>query len=334
MSEVGKIPSTIFVESDSFDPWLNLAVEEYLLYSFAKENIVLYLWQNENTVVIGRNQNAWQECRLDNLHRDGGKLARRLSGGGAVFHDLGNLNFTFLLPKREYDLHRQLSVIVDGVKSVGIDAHFSGRNDILAEGRKFSGNAFYHGQYASYHHGTILVDVDTRRLSEYLNVSRAKIESKGVKSVVSRVVNLRELKPDLTIERMKEAMYMGFAEEYGRIYEVLDFDELRKSPDVKSLYGKYSSKEWLLGKSPEFNFKIGNRFSWGGIELLFTSKKGIISDVIVYSDSMDVDFIEQLKRELIRVEFSRVAIVKAIEMLPDCSERNDIIAWLQTTDLN
>jgi len=331
---VDSIYSTKFVESNSYDPWLNLAVEEHLLNSFAGESIVLYLWQNQNTVVIGRNQNAWQECRLNNLERDNGKLARRLSGGGAVFHDLGNLNFTFLLPKREYNLHRQLSVIVDAVKEIGIEAHFSGRNDILAEGKKFSGNAFYHGQYASYHHGTILIDVDTGKLSEYLNVSKAKIESKGVKSVVSRIVNLKELKPDLSIEKMKKAMYMGFIEEYGRIDSVLDFEKLAVSTDVTRLYDKYSSKEWLLGRSPEFNFRTSNRFSWGGIELLFTSRKGTIADVAIYSDSMDVDFIEHLRQGLTGTDFSKPSILEALHNLPKCVERDDIIDWLHKTDLS
>ncbi|MGD9907996.1 MAG: lipoate--protein ligase [Mesotoga sp.] len=329
---VDRITNTVYVESNSFDPWLNLAIEEYLLNSYARDSSVLYLWQNEKTVVIGRNQNAWQECRLGNLERDGGRLARRLSGGGAVYHDLGNLNFTFLMPRKEYNLHRQLSVIVDAVKELGIEAHFSGRNDILAGGKKFSGNAFYHGQFASYHHGTILIDVDTGKLSEYLNVSKEKIESKGVKSVVSRVVNLKEMKPDLTIDTMKKAMYRGFIEEYGQIDNVLDFERVIESEDIGGLYEKYSSKEWLLGRNPEFNFRASKRFQWGGIELLFTSRKGKIVDVTVYSDSMDVDFIEELRRGLKNIEFSRSSILKALNNLPRYIERDDIINWLGITD--
>ena len=331
--EVGRELKTSFIDSNSFDPWLNLAVEEYLLSSYAAEGVVLYLWQNAHTVVIGRNQNAWQECHVDKLAREGGKLARRLSGGGAVYHDLGNLNFTFLMPKRRYDLHRQLAVVVDAVKSLGIAAQFSGRNDILADGKKFSGNAFYHGKDTSYHHGTILLDVDMKKLSMYLNVSKSKIESKGIKSVVSRVVNLKELRPDLTIETMKKAMYMGFIEEYGQIDTILDFQEITSREGVKELYGKYSSGEWLFGNSPEFDFRIDNRFNWGGVEIGLNVKKGIVRDAIVYSDSMDLDFIHNLQESLKSIEFSQEGLLKTVATLQESVERNDLLEWLRTVEI-
>lgn len=331
--EVGRELKTSYIDSNSFDPWLNLAVEEYLLSSYAAEGVVLYLWQNAHTVVIGRNQNAWQECHVDKLAREGGKLARRLSGGGAVYHDLGNLNFTFLMPKRRYDLHCQLAVVVDAVKSLGIAAQFSGRNDILADGKKFSGNAFYHGKDTSYHHGTILLDVDMKKLSMYLNVSKSKIESKGIKSVVSRVVNLKELRSDLTIETMKKAMYMGFIEEYGQIDTILDFQEITSREGVKELYGKYSSGEWLFGNSPEFDFRIDNRFNWGGVEIGLNVKKGIVRDAIVYSDSMDLDFIHNLQESLKSIEFSQEGLLKTVATLQESVERNDLLEWLRTVEI-
>ena len=202
-------------ESGSFDPFLNLATEQHLLDTVEGGCCLLYLWQNQNTVVIGKNQNPWAECRASLLESEGGHLARRLSGGGAVFHDLGNLNFTFLVPTEDYDLGKQQRVLLEACQSFGIPAELSGRNDLTADGRKFSGNAFYHNGPRSYHHGTLLVNVDGEKLSRYLTPTRAKLEAKGVPSVRSRVVNLMELCPSLSIDGLKKALVEAFEKVYG-----------------------------------------------------------------------------------------------------------------------
>ena len=202
-------------ESSGYDPHRNLAIEQHLLEQVKPGQCILYLWQNQNTVVIGRNQNAWKECRTSLLEEEGGHLARRLSGGGAVFHDLGNLNFTFLVSRADYDLDRQFSVIQEAVRSFGIPAEKSGRNDVLSAGRKFSGNAFYRNGTQAYHHGTLLVDVDMQKMGRYLNPSKAKLQSKGVDSVRSRVVNLKEMNPEVTIESLKAAMGQAFSKVYS-----------------------------------------------------------------------------------------------------------------------
>ena len=197
------------------DPYENLALEEALLSRVGEGELILYLWQNERTVVIGKNQNPWKECRTALLAEEGGHLARRLSGGGAVFHDLGNLNFTFLMPEAEYALSRQLSVIELACRSLGVPVQRSGRNDLLADGRKFSGNAFYHHLGRAYHHGTLMVDVDLDRVQRYLSPSKAKLAAKGVDSVRSRVVNLKEFVPDLTVQRLADALVDALLDVYA-----------------------------------------------------------------------------------------------------------------------
>ena len=154
------INSLHYYLTDKMNPYENLAREQVLLEDGPKDGVVLYLWQNEKTVVIGRNQNAFKECRVSLLEEEGGHLARRLSGGGAVFHDSGNLNFTFILPREDFDIPRQMEVIRLACLHFGIPAEISGRNDLTANGQKFSGNAFYTSESRAYHHGTILLNAD------------------------------------------------------------------------------------------------------------------------------------------------------------------------------
>ena len=196
----------IWLETDNTYPYRNLAMEEYMTNHVPDGTCILFLWQNRHTVVIGRNQNCWKECRVNFLEEEGGYLVRRLSGGGAVFHDLGNLNFTFIVRKTDYDVERQLQVILEAVRRLGIQAEKTGRNDITVEGRKFSGNAFYQTGDCCYHHGTLLVHADKENMSRYLNVPREKLASKGVSSVKSRVANLDEFCPGLTVDRVKAAL--------------------------------------------------------------------------------------------------------------------------------
>lgn len=301
-----------YVLGDQFDPFYNLALEEYLLKHVKAGECILYLWQNERTVVIGRNQNPWKECKLQELEANGGKLVRRLSGGGAVFHDLGNLNFTFLMNKEDYDLAKQQQVIVQAVNQLNIPGEVNGRNDILVEGRKFSGNAFYTDGWNSYHHGTILVNVNMGDLSKYLNVSRDKLIFKGIKSVKSRVVNLREFNKDLTVDMMKNSVIRGFEEVYGMSameMEVSDISLIELEEGIQ----KFSSWDWNYGKKLEFDYQISHRFSWGNVEFCFKVEKGLIQEVKLYSDSLDTDYIETLTGFMKGCKFLSEEINKRIQ---------------------
>ena len=310
-------------ESNSFDPYLNLATEQYLMETVEEDACILFLWQNQNTVVIGKNQNAWKECRTILLSQEGGVLARRLSGGGAVFHDLGNLNFTFLVPQAEYDLDRQFSVIAEALSLLGLQAERSGRNDMLVEGRKFSGNAFFKHEGKAYHHGTLLVNVDMDKLGRYLNPSKAKLQAKGVDSVRSRVVNLAELNPQITIASMKDAMAKAFAKVYDKPMTVItdhDFDHAA----IEQLRQRNATWEWNFGQKLPFTADLEARFPWGGVQLCLQVESGVVTTAKVFSDAMDWELPAQLEALLSGIRFEKEAI--CAQLRPSYP---DIALWLE-----
>lgn len=201
------------------DPYRNLALEAALVED-PPADVVLLLWRNARTVVVGLNQNPWAECRVDLLRAEGGRLARRLTGGGAVYHDVGNLNFSFVVRKDLYDVGRQLLVIMDALKGFGLEARCSGRNDLEIDGAKFSGNAFRKTQSVCLHHGTILIRTDSAALARYLTPSPQKLARKGVDSVRQRVVNLSQLVPSLSPEVLMPALVEAFEAGYGSAREL------------------------------------------------------------------------------------------------------------------
>ena len=306
-------------ESAGFDPYVNLAIEKHLMDTTAEDTCVLYLWQNQNTVVIGRNQNPWAECRTSLLEEEGGKLARRLSGGGAVFHDLGNLNFTFLMGKENYDLDKQLAVIQKACALAGITAEKSGRNDLLADGRKFSGNAFYQSRTHAYHHGTLMVDVDKEKLGRYLSPPKAKLEAKGVASVRSRVVNLKELAPGLTVGALKGYMAEAFCQVYGLQAEPITLTESDLAA-IDALSREYGSWEYLFGNPLPFTFEAQAHYPWGHIQFQLNAKSGIITDAKVYTDAMDWSLPEILQKILTGCRFDTDSILKALAQAPLTAE--------------
>jgi lipoate-protein ligase A len=312
----------IVVHTGNTNPYRNIAWEAYLLEKVPPETCIFYLWQNHRTVVIGRNQNAWAECRIEELERDGGFLARRLSGGGAVFHDSGNLNFTFLMPREDYDVERQGEVILRAVRNLGIDAERTGRNDIETGGRKFSGNAFYRTEKNAYHHGTLLVWADLNAAGRYLSVSADKIQSKGIKSVRSRMVNLGDCKPDITIPGLIKSLCASFEEVYGITAKISSPETLLATPPeapfegggerIKELEGRFSSPEWKYGKNPLFQFKAARRFPWGGVELHFDVKENRITAAQIFSDAMEGDFILDAAERLKGSDFIPQALTEKL----------------------
>ena len=301
-------------ESNSLDPYLNLATEQHLMETVEEDACILFLWQNQNTVVIGKNQNAWKECRTTLLNEEGGVLARRLSGGGAVFHDLGNLNFTFLVPQAEYDLDRQFTVIKEAVNMLGLNAERSGRNDVLAEGRKFSGNAFYKNGKQAYHHGTLLVDVDMDKLGRYLNPSKAKLQAKGVDSVRSRVVNLKELNSQITIASLKNAMVAAFERVYALPCSRLAGTMLDMHA-IEALRVRNASWEWNYGQKLPFTVEFEDRFPWGGLQICLQIENGTVQTAKVYSDAMDWSVAPKLEVALTGCRFVKEDLTACVTSL-------------------
>ena len=229
-----------------------------------------------------------------------------------MFHDLGNLNFTFLVRKPHYDLDRQLGVIVEACRLLGIPAERSGRNDVLTGGRKFSGNAFYEHRGRCYHHGTLLVDVDMTAMGRYLSPSKAKLEAKGVASVRSRVVNLKELRPDLTIEEMAVRMEDAFQSVYGMGVERLETSAL-DGAYVGALTEKNRSWDWLYGRDIPCELRCVDRFSWGEVELRLAVEAGSVRGVTIYTDAMDWTLAPAVERALTGSPFRREELVRCLE---------------------
>lgn len=301
-----------FLATENTIPYPNLALEEELLQVVEPGECILYLWQNRSTVVIGRNQNCRAECLVEQLAADGGHVVRRLSGGGAVFHDLGNLNFTFLVRKGDYDLDRQLGVILMAVQSLGVNAQRTGRNDIAVEGKKFSGNAFYTSGDRCYHHGTILIASDKEKMSRYLSVSAEKLHSHGVKSVQSRVVNLGELVPGLTVAQMKAALVQAFGQAYGATPQPLPPERLNPASLAKHTE-KFASRQWNLGSERPFSYTTENRrFGWGGVQLQLLVQEDTIREAAFFTDALDAELVPQVTEALIGVEFSTKAVAAAL----------------------
>ncbi len=310
--------------SPSKDGWQNLAMDEWFLDTMGPEDVLLYFYINAPAVIIGKNQNPWKECDLAAMEKDTVRLVRRITGGGAVYHDEGNLNFSFIVGKDIYDVPRQLEVILQAVRSFGIDCAFSGRNDLLAEGRKFSGNAFCARGDLRQHHGTLLLNSDLGRLQNYLHPDPKKLKAKGVESVRSRVANL-----GVETDAMLRAIRRAFEETYGEVTDLTVTPE--QLAQVVPYYEKQSSWEWRMGKTPSFDLELSERFPWGGIDLQLTLKDGRVTEAKVWSDAMDAELPDRVAAALTSCRCSSEALHDALQG-PD-EHLNDIASFLLTQGL-
>ncbi len=283
-----------FTEGQTFDPYFNLAMEKWLCDHLDGRRI-LYLWQNEHTVVIGKNQNPLKECRLAALKQDGGLLARRCSGGGAVYHDLGNLNFTMLVPNDQFDLHRQCSVLLQAVRQFG---------------------------------GTLLVDTDSEKVARYLKVSAAKLKGNGVDSVRQRVIKLKECAPKMTISQLKTALQEAMEQVYGEMGTMWEWTPAQIA-EIKALAQFYRSDAWLFPEKFQADLCLEKRFTWGGIQAQLQLQSQRICACRLYTDAMDTAAITELEALLHNCPLTTQALrERALSASPHHPLIPECVAWI------
>ena len=298
------------------DPQINLAIEEYLLRTMdTDEDSFLLFYINEPSIIIGKNQNTIEEIDTDFVEENGIKIVRRLSGGGAVFHDLGNLNYSFIT-KDDGESFRNFKKftepVVSALAKMGVKAELIGRNDLLVDGRKISGNAQFSTQGRMFSHGTLMFDTEIDTVVSALKVRKDKIESKGIKSIRSRVANITEyLEKPMTIEEFRlEILKSIFEGEENIKYKVLtdeDWDNIHALSKER-----YANWDWNYGKSPKFNMQHSHRFPVGSIDVRLQVSKGVIEDIVIFGDFFGVGEIEAVTGKLKGIQYNRESISNAI----------------------
>lgn len=287
------------IKHESNDPYFNLAVEEYLLDNFDED--VIMLWRNDNAVVVGKNQNTIEEVNQKYIEENGIRVVRRLTGGGAVFHDMGNVNYT-IIQKYENSLFSNYEYFTrsvrDFLQNLGVDAQLSGRNDLLIDGRKFSGNAQCVRNGKMMHHGTLMFSSEVKDISGALTPNKKKIESKGVKSVKSHVTNISShMENKMNVDEFMKALYDYYLE-LSADAEPYRFTEKDTAAIQKLSDDKYSTWDWNYGESPAYSWTGSKKYDFGLVDVRMNIKDGKIDDIKIYGDFFGIKNIGEVEELL------------------------------------
>lgn len=312
----------IFVSNEEItDPRINLAIETYLVQEMPVEEPILLFYINEPSIIIGRNQNTIEEINTDYVEQAGIHVVRRLSGGGAVYHDFGNLNFSFIMPDDGNSFRNFGKVtqpIIDALHDMGVEgAELKGRNDLIIDGKKFSGNAMYSTNGRMFAHGTLMFDSDVNEVVNALKVRKDKIESKGIKSIRSRVTNI---KPYLTDDHQTMSTKDFRQEILLKIFETDTLDDVntyqlteKDWERINAISDKlYRNWEWNYGRSPEFDLVRRERFPIGSIEAKMNVSEGVINDIRIFGDFFGLGEISDVEKVLSGVQYEKEAIRQAV----------------------
>lgn len=305
-----------YIVNTSNDPACNVALEAYAFQKLTDIDEIFILWINEPAIIIGRHQNTIQEINKEFIDKNGIHVVRRLSGGGAVYHDLNNLNYTIISNNTQegaFDFQTFSKPVIDTLAKLGVKAEFTGRNDLEINGQKFAGNAqaYYKGRMM--HHGCLLFDVDMSVLGQALKVSKDKIESKGIKSVRARVTNIVDhLSDKITVQEFSDAILAQMKEEYPEMDEyVLSDAELSEIQAMRD--NQFATWDWTYGKAPEYTIERGVRYPAGKITTYANVENSTIKSVKIFGDFFGVKPVDDIEKMLEGVRYDYKDVLAALK---------------------